>query len=154
LFIGLVGLLSHEAGTSARARVGKVSFGTRPACRRRARGSPGDVTRSSSPNRTPILAGAALVALGAALAVRRRAGLHSLAARGRTALGGRFAEEPSSGDARRDWRCACGQAYVVTGTDRHRIYWLAGADEQDPVLGGECPECGRPLPAEHEAAVR
>jgi hypothetical protein len=50
--------------------------------------------------------------------------------------------------AREAWTCACGQAFFVAGRDRHRVYWLDGADEADPVLGDRCPSCDRPLPAE------
>jgi hypothetical protein len=51
-------------------------------------------------------------------------------------------------DGRARWRCACGQDYLVAGRDRHRVYWIAGADESDPVLSDRCPRCDRPLPAE------
>jgi hypothetical protein len=53
---------------------------------------------------------------------------------------------------RRRVSCACGQEYVVVGTDRHRVYWLAGAGARDPVLGQRCSVCQTPLPAEQEAA--
>ena len=46
---------------------------------------------------------------------------------------------------REPWRCECGQEYLVAGRDRHRIYWPAGADDGDPILAGECRECGRSL---------
>ncbi len=46
-----------------------------------------------------------------------------------------------------DWSCACGAQYRMTGRDRHRVYWPAGAAEDEPVLGTECLQCGRPLPA-------
>ena len=48
--------------------------------------------------------------------------------------------------ARASWRCQCGQDYVVAGQDRHRIYWLTGAGDGDPVLAGRCPNCDRALP--------
>jgi hypothetical protein len=55
---------------------------------------------------------------------------------------------------RRAWQCQCGQEYRVTGTDRHRIYWLAdGSADADPVLGQECPRCGATLPAQRESAA-
>ena len=57
----------------------------------------------------------------------------------------RIPGRPQPGDA--DWRCQCGQRYRVSGMDRHRIYWPAGAREEEPVLAGECANCGRPLPA-------
>jgi hypothetical protein len=45
------------------------------------------------------------------------------------------------------YRCQCGTAYRVSGTDRHRVYWLADAAESDPVLGTACVNCEAPLPA-------
>jgi hypothetical protein len=80
-----------------------------------------------------VLAAAAALAVTAAAAravIRRR---RSLAATPRP-------------PARRPVSCACGQEYVVAGTDRHRIYWPAGAAEADPVLGDNCPVCQAPLP--------
>jgi hypothetical protein len=47
---------------------------------------------------------------------------------------------------RRPWTCECGQRFIVTGQDRHRIYWLEEAEERDPVLGDACPSCDRRLP--------
>jgi hypothetical protein len=55
--------------------------------------------------------------------------------------------------AREPWTCACGQGFLVAGRDRHRIYWLEGAAESEPLLADRCPSCDRPLPAEHEAGV-
>ena len=49
-------------------------------------------------------------------------------------------------DPRVAWTCACGQAYLVQGTDRHRIYWLPDAGREDPLLERECVECGAALP--------
>jgi len=46
-----------------------------------------------------------------------------------------------------DFRCECGARYRVSGIDRHRVYWPAGAGENEPLLGTECTSCGRPLPA-------
>jgi hypothetical protein len=48
-------------------------------------------------------------------------------------------------DPRTGWACECGQEYLVQGTDRHRVYWLPGADRADPLLGRECVGCGAPL---------
>ncbi|HEU4657386.1 MAG TPA: hypothetical protein VFR97_07665 [Capillimicrobium sp.] len=45
------------------------------------------------------------------------------------------------------WRCECGQRYRVSGEGRHRVYWVEDAPEGDPVLGTECVNCERPLPA-------
>jgi hypothetical protein len=46
-----------------------------------------------------------------------------------------------------EYVCACGQQFRVVGIDRHRVYWVEGAPEEDPVLSGACPNCERPLPA-------
>jgi hypothetical protein len=43
------------------------------------------------------------------------------------------------------YRCDCGQGFRVTGSGRHRVYWLDGAAENDPVLAPRCPECDRSL---------
>jgi hypothetical protein len=46
------------------------------------------------------------------------------------------------------WTCQCGQAFMVAGRDRHRVYWLEDSGPDDPVLSGHCPNCDRPLPSE------
>jgi hypothetical protein len=43
------------------------------------------------------------------------------------------------------YHCACGQRFRVGGRDRHRVFWLEGAAEDDPVLSQRCPNCDRPL---------
>ena len=43
------------------------------------------------------------------------------------------------------WQCECGQRFRVSGTGRHRVHWLEGAPESEPVLGSTCPSCDRPL---------
>jgi hypothetical protein len=50
-------------------------------------------------------------------------------------------------------RCDCGQEFRVSGSGRHRVYWLAGAPDHDPVLSPQCPSCDRPLPHEADAAA-
>ena len=45
------------------------------------------------------------------------------------------------------WSCDCGQDYRVAGEGRHRVYWLVGAPQSDPILGTTCVRCERPLPA-------
>ena len=60
------------------------------------------------------------------------------------------AEESSQ---KREWRCQCGQDYVVSGVDRHRVYWPAGASPDDPVLDLVCVQCGAPLPATREVSA-
>ena len=62
-------------------------------------------------------------------------------------------ETAADAPAREPWSCACGRRFLVAGRDRHRIYWLEGAPESDPLLSDRCPSCERPLPAEHEAAA-
>lgn len=71
-----------------------------------------------------VLAGAAATV---AAVVRRRAGGHAA-------------------PGRRHVACACGQRFEVSGLDRHSVYWREGAPDADPVLGEQCPACGRPLP--------
>jgi hypothetical protein len=41
----------------------------------------------------------------------------------------------------------------VAGTDRHRIYWVAGAMPGEPLLAARCVSCGEHLPTEHEGAT-
>ena len=49
------------------------------------------------------------------------------------------------------WTCQCGQAFRVTGRDRHQVLWPEGADAGEPVLSGRCPSCDRPLPGANPA---
>jgi hypothetical protein len=80
--------------------------------------------------RTAATAAALVVALAAtagAVAWRRR--------------GGRSRLEPQT-----EWTCACGQQFRVSGTGRHRVYWLAEASAADPVVGERCPACDRAFP--------
>src|SRR5215210_455901 len=51
------------------------------------------------------------------------------------------------------YTCRCGSEYRVSGMDRHRVYWPAGAPDSEPVLGDHCPNCDAPLPAGHETAT-
>jgi hypothetical protein len=88
-------------------------------------------TSTSPGTRVAAAAGAAGVVLaGVELARRLTRRLRSRAA---TAEGLTF------------WSCACGQRLRMTGSGRHRVYWLAEAPESDPILGHDCPSCGRPL---------
>jgi MYXO-CTERM domain-containing protein len=91
--------------------------------------------RAPSPQ---VIAGILALAAVVALAVKQRR------------RPGRQAASPPNESTRREWRCQCGQEYLVTGADRHRIYWLADADAENPVLGQECASCGASLPAERE----
>jgi hypothetical protein len=52
----------------------------------------------------------------------------------------------SSDDARQSWSCDCGQAYLVSGIDRHRVYWLPDAPQSDPLLVRECVSAGPSCP--------
>jgi hypothetical protein len=103
------------------------------------------------PPRRRIVAVVALVAAGVAATLSRTRG-------GRTGGGGSPADrlrqavghdgaEPGT----EEWTCECGQAYRVTGEGRHRVHWTAGAPEDDPVMGGRCVACERPLPGERAA---
>jgi len=96
----------------------------------------------------------------------RRAGLAAVAAAlvaaiagvlGRRGRGGTEAGRGLAGRFRRDKRptytCECGQAYRVTGVDRHRVYWPEGAERDEPVLGDACVRCERPLPLGHDTTV-
>lgn len=73
-------------------------------------------------------------ALGAAAAA---AGLRHLLRRRR--------RRDHASTAERRWTCACGEEYRVVGSDRHRVLWPAGGTQDEAVMGGECPSCGRPL---------
>ena len=115
--------------------------------------------RAPDRRRTAALLTAAVVAAaGGAAAIRRRRGRTDADA---TSTGAQTTQPapvipgPPSRDAvtkavDQTWSCECGQEYRVQGEDRHRIYWLADASVSDPVLESQCPECGRPLPREHE----
>jgi hypothetical protein len=66
---------------------------------------------------------------------------------------GRRRRGDSSDDGRDSWSCHCGQAYLVSGLDRHRVYWLPEAQQSDPLLARGCVSCGAHLPARHDAAL-
>jgi hypothetical protein len=77
---------------------------------------------------------AVAAAIGVAAAVMRAA----LRRRRGAAIGG---------ESRRHVSCVCGQEYVVAGTDRHRVYWLAGAEARNspaPRPGTLRSRAGRP----------
>jgi|1185.fasta_scaffold959335_2 hypothetical protein len=83
---------------------------------------------------------------------RRRRGPIVAAAGAATGLGGlaafavvRRRRARANADARVEWTCACGEAYLVQGSDRHRIYWLPDAAIEDPLLDRQCVACGAPL---------
>ena len=93
---------------------------------------------------------AVVAALAAAIAgvLGRRRQTGGGATGARRGLTGRFRR-----DKQPTYRCECGQAYRVTGVDRHRVYWAEGAERDDPVLGDACVQCERPLPLGHDTAV-
>jgi hypothetical protein len=84
-------------------------------------------------------------AIAAALTVAAAAGLVF----GWRRAGGLGALRGSGDDGSADeaWTCACGQVYRMTGEGRHRVFWVLGAPESEPVLGSDCVACERPLPA-------
>jgi hypothetical protein len=88
------------------------------------------------------IAGAAASAVAVALIRLRRPGSTGPAGAGRSA-----AARPET------YRCECGQEFRVSGTGRHRVYWLAGAPDDDPVLSPACPSCDRPLPRDSEVSA-
>jgi hypothetical protein len=100
------------------------------------------------------LTAAALVAaaLAAAAVVRRRLQTQSSGA-GDTAEAGGAATDAEESPQAREWRCDCGQEYVVSGVDRHRVYWPAGGSADDALLELRCVECGGPLPATREVTA-
>jgi hypothetical protein len=89
------------------------------------------------------IAGAAASGVAVALIRLRRPG-----STGTAGGGGRSeAGQPET------YRCECGQEFRVSGTGRHRVYWLAGAPDDDPVLSPACPSCDRPLPRDSEVSA-
>lgn len=91
--------------------------------------------------RNVVIALAGLAASGVAYALsrmnrRRRAGAHD-----------RPPEEIQA------YTCACGQVFRMTGAGRHRVYWLAEAAENDPILGHQCPSCDRELPRDQDVTL-
>src|SRR5215217_8184734 len=112
--------------------------------------------RKKKRNETARRAGLVAVAAGLMAAI---AGVLGLRRRGRGDGGASGASAGSRLPARfrRDKRpryaCDCGQAYRVTGVDRHRVYWPEGGETAEPVLGDTCIACDRPLPAGHDTAV-
>ena len=71
---------------------------------------------------------------------------------GRLAAAGASVRGGGGAGSRRPWSCICGQAYLVSGIDRHRVYWLPDAAQTDPLLVRECVSCGAELLAGHDAA--
>lgn len=86
------------------------------------------------------VAAAALAAIGAVLARRRRGGAPTA---GRTPI---VATEER-------YTCECGVVYGVSGVGRHRVFWPADATVADAVLEDHCPACGRAWPAQEATAA-
>ena len=99
-------------------------------------------------NETARRAGLAVVAAGLMAGIAGVLGRRRTRARDGSAWTGRFRR-----DKRPRYSCECGQAYRVTGVDRHRVYWPEGAEKDEPVLGDTCTACERPLPIGHDTAV-
>ena len=95
---------------------------------------------------TRPLTAAALAAAALAAAAIARSRLQTQSS-GPVAVAGGEAEESSQA---REWRCESGKEYVVSGVDRHRVYWPAGGSADDALLELRCIECGRQ--ADGEAA--
>jgi hypothetical protein len=106
--------------------------------------------RPPAPALLPLLL--AIVGAAGVLVRRRTASSSSSASSARENAGAPPSEAPAAEVVEATYTCECGQEYRVTGQDRHRVYWVAGAEVSDPVLGSDCVECGRPLPHDHAAA--
>lgn len=68
------------------------------------------------------------------------------------AVAGRIVSRRRAGNASPEvpeqrWTCACGAAYRVVGSGRHRVYWPLDGEQREAVMSSECPNCGRPLDA-------
>jgi hypothetical protein len=96
-------------------------------------------SRRPAPRRRPLALAALAAAAGLAGAVAGR----RLIQRARS--------ERGRGAPPELWTCACGQAFRVSGVDRHRVHWLVDAPDSEPVLDGRCPRCERPLVADQAA---
>jgi hypothetical protein len=99
-------------------------------------------------NETARRVGLAAVAAGLMAAIAGVLGRRRRAGGDGTRRGGRFGsgKDPA-------YTCECGQAYRVTGVDRHRVYWAENAEKDEPVMGDTCVSCDRPLPVGHDTAV-
>jgi hypothetical protein len=96
------------------------------------------------------LAGVAAVTVAARAVTGTARGRALLRRLGMTSAGGLHAREQSadSREPESTYACHCGQRFRISGRDRHRIYWLEGAAQGDPVVSGTCPSCDRVLPAQ------
>jgi hypothetical protein len=94
----------------------------------------------------PALFATATAGVAYALLRLRRGGGRPAAGSGPAGAGGAGPAEPQ------EYRCECGQAFLVSGAGRHRVYRLPEAPPSDPVLSPTCPRCERPLPRDPQAA--
>lgn len=106
--------------------------------------------KSGPPGRAVVTAVLVAAAGGVAVALRRRSGGGVATYDGEMASGG---GPHATVLAQETFTCQCGQAFRVSGADRHRVYWLADAAPDDPVLDPTCPECGTELPRTHDVAL-
>jgi hypothetical protein len=113
--------------------------GVRPATQAVSARSAGYAAQMSRKSSTAQRAG--LIAVAVALAAALAAAGARLAGRS-PGTGARGRDRPTE----QTYTCACGATYRVSGTDRHRVYWPAGASEDAAVLGDSCLECDAPLP--------
>jgi hypothetical protein len=90
-------------------------------------------------------------ALAAAAIARRR--LQAQPAGPAATAGAGSRTEPEESSEGREWSCRCGQEYVVSGVDRHRVYWPAGGSPDEALLDLRCVKCGEPLPATREVTA-
>ena len=99
----------------------------------------------------PLIAAALVAAaLAAAAVARRRLQTQSL---GPAAAERTDTDTDTEASQAREWRCDCGQEYVVSGVDRHRVYWPAGGSPDDALLELRCVGCGAALPATREVTA-
>jgi hypothetical protein len=101
------------------------------------------------PSRRRLLPALGLVLAAGAAVLWRTSAVRAAAGRITPRAGHRDGGPPG---ARRPWTCPCGQAFLVSGRDRHTIFWLEGAAESDALLSDTCPSCERSLIAEYRQA--
>ena len=115
-------------------------------------------TKSKPPGRAVVVAVLVAVAGGVAAVLRRRSGSGGGGAASRPARETVDPGDTGGGPQQTElphetFTCQCGTAFRVSGADRHRVYWLADAAPDDPVLDPTCPECGTELPRTHDVAL-
>src|SRR5690242_17660656 len=94
--------------------------------------------RRRGPARPALIISALTAAALGAVAIRARGRLGAAAGatadRLRPGSAGSGNGRSASPAAQETFTCECGQAYRVSGTGRHRLYWPEGADERDALL--------------------